>query len=337
MRVMSRISIHPEVRDALESARPVVALESAVITTGLPREVINLPDGLVDSQWRASSPLNLETARCLERAVRASGAIPATIALIDGTLRIGLSGSDLERLATDATSGKASSSDLAAIMAADCTAGTTVSGTIIACAASASKIQNPKSKIQVFATGGIGGVHRHWIACPDISADLKALASTPLCVVCAGAKSMLDVPATLEALHTLGVPVVGWRTDVFPQFHSRGDARLRLAHRVDDAESAARLCAAHWQGLKQSTAVVLANPVPQPFAMAMEEVNAVAESAESEASRRGITGSPRTPFVLGEMSRLTGGRTLHANLSLLINNAARAAEVAVAMAGPVSS
>jgi pseudouridine-5'-phosphate glycosidase len=307
-------------------------LESAVITTGLPRQAIRVPADLVDTHWNNSSPTNLETGRLMQRVVRDAGALSAIIAVIDGTLHIGLDDEHLNRLASDPNADKIASNDLAHALATNATAGTTVSATLIACAAIHSKIQNPESKIKCFATGGIGGVHRNWTAVPDISADLRALASTPMCVVCAGAKSVLDVPATLEALHMLAIPVIGWRTNTFPQFHSRGDDQLTLSQRADSASTVARICRTHWNELHQPSAVLLANPPPATFALELDEVSAAAQRAEAEAVSRGIAGPARTPFLLNEMSRLTDGRTLHANIALLAANARLAAEVAVSMA-----
>jgi pseudouridine-5'-phosphate glycosidase len=321
---LTRILIHPEVAEALNDNRPVVALESAVLTCGLPREPISLPPGLESPHWNAASPLNLETARAMEHAVRTNKAIPATVAIIEGTLRIGLNDKELIQLAADQSAGKASTPDLSAAMAANATAGTTVSATLTACALT-------QPKIRCFATGGIGGVHRKWASTPDISADLRALASTPVCVVCAGAKNILDLPATLEALQMLGVPVIGYRTSAFPQFHCVGDDSLRLSHRIDDPTSAAQLCALHWNSLRQSSAILMANPVPANFALDAHEANTAIEHAEEQASRRGIGGAQRTPFLLEELSRLTKGRSLIANIALLINNASLAARVAVAM------
>jgi pseudouridine-5'-phosphate glycosidase len=321
---LNHILIHPEVAEAINDNRPVVALESAVITCGLPRESMPLPAGLEAPEWNATSPLNLETARAMERTVRINNAVPATVAIIEGTLRVGMDDEDLIRLASDQEAGKASTPDLAAAMVANATAGTTVSATLTACALT-------QSKIRCFATGGIGGVHRNWTSSPDISADLRALASTPVCVICAGAKNILDLPATLEALQMLGVPVVGYRTSAFPQFHCVGDDTLELTHCVDDAQAAARLCVLHWTVLHQTSAVMLANPVPVKFALDANEANAAVERAEEQAGRLGTSGAQRTPFLLSELSRLTNGRSLIANLALLINNASLAARVAVAM------
>ena len=188
-------------------------------------------------------------------------------------------------------------------------------------------------------------MHRNWSVHPDISADLRAIAATPMCVVAAGAKSILDLPATLEALQTLGVPVVGYQTDWFPQFHatgvppgkisgepaSAGSSSLRLEQRVDDPQSAAQLCHTHWHMLQQSTGILLCNPIPEPFAIDSTEINSAVALAEALATARGITGPRRTPFLLNELQRLTHGRSLLANIALLLNNARLAAQVAVAI------
>ncbi len=320
------IVIHDEVQTALREGRPVVALESAVITAGLPREPVVLSSRLIVDGWRRNEPVNLELARAMERAVRSGGAISATIAIVEGRLRIGLSAGELEALALDARAGKASIADLAhALSQSASTAGTTVSGTLAALAAA----QHP---IRVFATGGIGGVHRDWQKCPDVSADLRALASTPACVVCSGGKSILDLPATLETLEALNVPVLGYRTHLFPQFQSLGRTDLRMRLKVDDAREAARVCANHWGVLRQSTGVLLANPVPEEFAVDAVEMTLAVEAAEREAKKRGVIGPMRTPFLLSEIARLTENKSLEANIALLLSNARLAAEVATSMA-----
>jgi pseudouridylate synthase len=332
------IEIHPEIRQALSSGKPIVALESAAITCGLPRRPYPLPSALraMAPQWNDSQPLNLEIGRAMTHAVRDNGAVPAIIAVIDGVLCIGLDDSDLTRLAADEGRGKASSTDLAAVMSAGQTAGTTVSGTLAGCAAARSPLTSSSARpaLSVFATGGIGGVHRGWSAHLDISADLRAIASTPTCVVSAGAKSILDLPATLEILQTLGVPVVGYGTGWFPQFYctgepaSAGSSLLGLSHRVNDPQSAAQLCRTHWHTLKQSTGVLLCNPIPQEFALDAAEMDRAVAQAEAVASARGIAGPQRTPFLLNELERLTQGRSLIANVALLLNNASLAAKVA---------
>ena len=267
----------------------------------------------------------------MERAVRREGAVPATIALIEGDLCIGLHEDELVMLATETCAGKAAVTDLAPLMSRGATAGTTVSATLHACALCQSTISNLKSPIQCFATGGIGGVHRNWQHLPDISADLHQLARTPVCVVCSGAKSILDLRATLEALETLGIPVVGYRTDRFPQFFSAGDDSLRLSHRVDDARGAADICVAHWHVLQSRSGTLLCNPPPAEFALDAREIESVIQAAEQNATDRGIAGAARTPFLLSELAQLTHHRSLDANLALLLDNARLAAELARAL------
>lgn len=326
------IVIHDEVAGALRDGTPIVALESAVITAGLPREPVALSSRLKIDGWRSDQPVNLELARVMERTVRAGGAVPATVAVIDGRLHIGLSSDQLERLALDARAGKASITDLAHALSHKANSGTTVSATLAACALTSHKPQaSSLPSIPVFATGGIGGVHREWTKHPDISADLRAIATTPVCVVCSGGKSILDLPATLETLEALNVPVLGHRTYLFPQFQSLGTTDLRVRLKVDDASEAAAICGTHWRTLRQTTGVVYANPVPGEFAVDAVEMMLAVEAAEREAKKRGVIGALRTPYLLMEIARLTNNKSLEANIALLIGNAQLAAEVAVAM------
>jgi pseudouridine-5'-phosphate glycosidase len=332
---MSEIRLHSEVRDALATGKPVVALESAVVTAGLPRVAFTLPEGLRIDGWRDSEPVNLELARAMERTVRNAGAIPATVGVIDSSLRIGLDDADLVRLATDGHAGKASTTDLAwAVSQPNALAGTTVSATLAACRLTHGAAAHDVSGIRVFATGGIGGVHRNWQKQPDISADLRAIANTPVCVVCSGAKSILDLPATLEALEALNVPVLGYRTHLFPQFYSPGTSDLRVRLKADDAVCVARICRAQFAALRMRSGVVLANPVPQAHAVDAVEMTLALEAAERAARHHKITGAQRTPFLLQEIAGVTENRSLAANLSLLVNNARLAAEVALALREP---
>lgn len=330
------IIIHDEIKEALARGGPVVALESAVITSGLPREPVKLSSRLKIDGWRAEEPVNLELARAMERTVRSAGAVPATIAVLDGDLHIGLSGEELEQLARDARAGKASITDLAHALTpalsrrerGKACAGTTVSATLAACRLTHGA---DTTGIRVLATGGIGGVHRDWQTNPDISADLRAIATRPVCVVCSGAKSILDLPATLEMLEALGVSVLGYRTHAFPQFQTLGSDDLQVRLKVDDAKHAAAVCRAHWETLRQQSGILLANPVPQEFSLEADEMAQAIEAAERAARERRVTGPQRTPFLLGEIARLTNNRSLEANLALLINNARLAAEVAIAL------
>lgn len=345
---MAALSTNPEVASALSAGRPVVALESAVITHGLPRDPLPSASRLNVPGWDRAAPMNLELARAMDRTVRETGAVPATVAMIGGRLVAGLDDETLERLAEDADAAKASISDLASLAAAKRHAGATVSATLAACALTHHDALAARSRsggafappslpgIRVFATGGIGGVHRGWQRLPDVSADLRAIGSTPVCVVCAGAKSILDLPATLEALEALGVPVLGHRTDVFPQFQCVGDQSLRIApgKRVEDARQAAAICRAEWQALSLKSGILLANPVPAAHAMDPSRLAAAVEAAERMASERGIAGQARTPFLLAEIARLTEGRSLDANIALLLDNARLAGELACRLAEP---
>lgn len=297
----SRLQVNDEVRDALDRGQPVVALESTVITHGLPR------------------PTNLESAREMEQQVRAGGAVPATVALLGGNIHVGLDEDQLEHLALAAEAVKISRRDLAAAVANGENGGTTVAGTMIIAHAAG---------VRVFATGGIGGVHRGDRG--DVSADLPELARTPVAVVCAGAKSILDLPRTLEWLETAGVPVLGWRTDEFPAFFSRSSG-LRVSHRVDDMQAGAALIRAHWQ-LGLGSGVLFTAPVPQADAVPQAELETALAEAENKAEEQAISGKQLTPFLLAALTEQTGGRTLQANLSLLKNNARLAADLAQKLA-----
>jgi pseudouridine-5'-phosphate glycosidase len=325
----------------------VVALESAVITCGLPREPYELPEKLrdVDPQWDATQPLNLEVARAMSRAVPdggAGGAVPAIVCVSDGHLRIGLDDRELAAFARDSKAGKCSSTDLSAAILSGQSYGTTVSATLTAC--SLTHQNNSNHGIRFFATGGIGGVHREWNQHPDISADLRALASNPVCVVSSGAKSILDLPATLEALQMLGVPVAGYQTQWFPQFYSRGEpanapaksasnaTHLTLNSCVKNPDDAARLCRIHWDDLHFNSSVLIVNPIPREHAVDDLEIELAVAEAERLARHKHIAGSQRTPFLLAEMARLTEGRSLAANIALLVNNAKLAARIACAAA-----
>lgn len=277
-----------------------VALESTVITHGLPR------------------PQNLILARDMERVVRENGATPATIAILDGEIRVGLTDAELERLASEINVRKISRRDFAtAIVKKEC-GGTTVAGTMFAA---------HRAGIRVFATGGIGGVHE--VETLDISTDLQALADTPMIVVCAGAKAILDLPATLEYLETMAVPVIGYGTDEFPAFYSRRSG-LPVSARLDSPEEIVRFARAHW-GLGMKSAVLVCQPLPPEDEIPAEKINAFIKQARREASEGGIHGQPLTPFLLARLADLTGGESLRTNLALLLNNARLAAQIACAL------
>ena len=297
------VSVAPDVAKALASGRAVVALESTIITHGMPY------------------PANLATARSVEAVVREHGAVPATIALVDGVARVGLDDATLERLASSEGVAKASRRDLPAFVAATVSAGTTVAATMYLA---------HLAGIRIFATGGIGGVHRGAEHTFDISADLDELACTPVAVVCAGAKSILDLPRTLEVLETRGVPVFGVGTDEFPAFFSRTSG-LPVDHRVDSPEELAAVLAAH-AALGMRGGVLVANPVPVEDALDGTDIDARVDEAVADAERAGVGRKDLTPYLLGRINELTGGRSLTANIALVRNNAALAARVAVALA-----
>jgi pseudouridine-5'-phosphate glycosidase len=307
---MERFRIAPEVAAALERGGPVVALESSVVAQGLP------------------PPQNLVAARRCAAAVRTAGAVPAAIGLVDGAVVVGLSDGELARLADPAShAAKSGTRDLAALLLARRDAGTTVSAT----AAIAARVG-----IRLFATGGIGGVHRLPAGAPpraagDVSADLAELARSPVCVVSAGPKAILDLPATAELLETLGIPVIGYRTGELPAFFTEGSG-LPLDHRVETAEAAAGLLRLHWVELGRREGILLAVAPPDP--LPRDEVEAAIAVALAGAARAGVTGPAVTPWLLAAVARASGGRSMAANLALLERNAAVAGEVAVALSRP---
>jgi pseudouridine-5'-phosphate glycosidase len=292
-----------EVKKALGKGKPVVALESTIISHGMPY------------------PQNLENARALEEAVREEGAVPATIAILDGRISIGLSNEELEELGTSKEVVKASRRDLPVLLARGMKAGTTVASTMI-CAALAG--------ISVFATGGIGGVHRGAQESFDISADLQELAKTDVAVVCAGAKAILDLPLTLEYLETHGVPVLGFQTEEFPAFYTRSSG-LKADYAVDSPEEAARILDAKWSASLRG-GVVIANPIPEEYSLDKKHIDGAIETALAEARTRGLNGKELTPFLLERISDITGGDSLEANRYLALNNARVAARIAAAYA-----
>ncbi len=291
------ISYSPETQTGIQTGKPIVALESTVLTHGLPR------------------PQNLKLAHDMEQAVREQGATPATIGFLDGVLHAGLSDAELERLANEVNAYKVGPRDFATVIAKKLCGGTTVAGTMLA---------SQHAKLKVFATGGIGGVHRD--APFDISADLQALASIPMIVVCAGAKAILDLPATLEYLETMSVPVVGYGTDEFPAFYSR-ESGLDVSVRLDTPQQIVDFARAHWDAGLHS-AVLVTNPVPETEAISKSEMEPYIQQANREAHEQGIHGKALTPFLLPRISELTGGKSMRANLALLLNNARLAAQIA---------
>jgi pseudouridine-5'-phosphate glycosidase len=307
---MDRIRIAPEVAEALARGGPVVALETSVVAHGLPPGE------------------NLEAARRCAGAVRAAGAVPAAIGLIDGVVLVGMDAEQLGRLGDPARRpAKAGARDLAALLQGRRDAGTTVSATAAIAALTG---------IRLFATGGIGGVHRVPAGAPargaaDVSADLAELARSPVCVVSAGPKAILDLPATAELLESLGVPVVGYRTGELPAFFTEGSG-VRLEHRVDSAAEAAALLRLQWEALRRREGVLLAVAPPDPLPRA--EIEEAVRLALAGAERAGVSGPSVTPWLLAAVAEATGGRSRRVNLALLERNAAVAGEVAVALSLP---
>lgn len=288
-----------EVKRAANISLSVVALESTVLTHGLPR------------------PQNLQLANDMEHTIRAEGATPATVAFLDGYLHIGLNEGEIERLANERKVYKVGPRDFATVISLGASGGTTVAGTMFAC-------KHANANIKIFATGGIGGVHRE--SGFDVSADLQALATIPMIVVCAGGKAILDLPATLEYLETMSVPVIGYGTDEFPAFYSR-ESGLDVSIRLDTPKEIVDFARAHWSTGMQS-AVLVANPVPGTDAIAGSEMEPIIEQSSREAQEKEIHGQQLTPFLLERISDLTKGRSMRANLSLLLNNARLAAQIA---------
>jgi len=294
-------SVQPAVAEALSHNQPIVALESTVITHGLPY------------------PQNIQLARDMENEIKKLGCVPATIAIIEGKVCIGIDESQLDHLVNMKELVKVSLRDIASAIQNRKSGGTTVAGTLVIAQAAG---------IKVFATGGIGGVHRGSIF--DVSADLGQLARSQLVVVCAGAKAILDIPATLEVLETYGVPVIGYRTNEFPAFYSTSSG-MPVSARVDSAEEVAELASRHWElGLK--SAILLAVPPPAEVALEKETVESAIQVALDEAQTHQIHGQAVTPYLLTRVSELTGGKSLEVNLALLKNNARVAAEVAKSIA-----
>ena len=309
------LQIAPEVAAALAAGRPVVALESTIISHGMP--------------W----PHNVDTALAVQAELRAHGAVPATIAVIDGRLQAGLSADQIERLGRAGPRvAKASRRDLPFLLAGCVAPGaepglgaTTVAATMIVAALAG---------IRVFATGGIGGVHRGAAASFDISADLQELARSNVAVVCAGAKSILDMGLTLEYLETHGVPVIGFGCNWLPAFFTR-DSGFGVDHRLDDPAAIARVMRAKWApalGGALNGGVLVANPIPAEWALPRELIDAAITAALADAAAQGITGKLITPFLLDRVNQRTGGGSLAANIQLVLNNARLAASVAVAFA-----
>lgn len=298
---MADLHYSEEVLKALKQKKPLVGLETAVVTHGLPY------------------PTNVDLAQAMENVIREEGAVPATVGVLGGKAQVGMNREDIQLLAQDRDVIKISRRDFARAASRKLNGGTTVAGTITTL---------HLAGIKVFATGGIGGVHRD--APNDISADLPTLAQTPVLVVCAGAKSILDLPATLEYLETLSVPVVGYQTSLFPAFYSRSSG-LTVDASVEDPEEAARFAKAHWE-MGINSAVLLTVPPPMQDALPEKDMREAVDQALKEANQNHVHGQSVTPFLLKRVSELTGKASLTANLGLLLNNARVAARTAVALA-----
>jgi pseudouridine-5'-phosphate glycosidase len=295
------VEVSEEVQRALTSGRAVVALESTIISHGMPY------------------PHNVEMAGTVESIVREHGAVPATIAVIDGECRVGLDRDDIELLATRAGVHKATTRDLPWLVATKATGATTVAATMRLAAIAG---------IRVFATGGVGGVHRGAATSFDISADLTELAATPVAVVCAGVKSILDISLTLEYLETVGVPVIVVGSDEFPAFYSRSSGQP-APHRLDTPSQIASMLSATWRDLQLDRGVCIANPIPMGDEIPASELDGVINEALDALAQRGIVGQSVTPFLLSRIVEQTAGRSLTANITLVKNNAALAADIAV--------
>ena len=297
------LEIHPEVQKALEEGKPVVALESTIISHGMPY------------------PKNIEMAQNVSRIVRENGAIPATIAIINGVLKVGLTKEEIEFLGTSKDVVKASRRDLPFVISKKLNGATTVATTMILA---------DLAGVRVFATGGIGGVHRGAQETFDISADLQELANTNVAVICAGAKSILDIGLTLEYLETNGVPVIGFGTDEFPAFYTRKSG-FGVDYRVDSSLEVAEALKAKWD-LNLKGGMVIGNPIPEQFEMDYDTITNAIETALREADENNITGKKVTPFLLDKVKTITAGQSLASNIELVYNNAKVAAQIATDLA-----
>ena len=301
MNMNAYLDINAEVAVALAEGKPVVALESTIISHGMPY------------------PQNVETALQVEKIIRENGAVPATIAIIGGRLKAGLTAEEIEYFGKKGQAiAKASRRDLAVLCARGEDGATTVTTTMIIA---------HMAGIKIFATGGIGGVHRGAETTMDISADLEELGQTPVMVVCAGAKSILDLGLTLEYLETKGVPVIGYGTEELPAFYTR-QSGFRVDYRIDTPEELAKVFKAqHTLGMKGG--MLVTNPIPEEYAMPLETINAAIDQAIGECNAKGIHGKETTPFLLARVAELTGGNSLASNIRLVFNNAMVAAKTAV--------
>ena len=301
MNLEKYLSVTPEIQAALAEGKPVVALESTILSHGMPY------------------PQNLDFGRKVEQIIRDEGCVPATIAILDGKMKVGLNEEELERMCHADGVGKVSRRDLATYLATGMPGATTVTTTMIVAA---------YAGIRFFATGGIGGVHRGAETTMDVSADLEELGQTDVMVVCAGAKAILDLKLTLEYLETHGVPVLGYQTKELPAFYTRKSG-LSVDYQVDTPEELAKILKTqHDLGLKGG--VLVTNPIPEEYSMDADAINAVIDRAIEEAKEKGIHGKETTPFLLAKVKEITGGDSLDANIQLVFNNAKLAAQTAVA-------
>ena len=300
MKLNSYLDVHPEVENALNSKQPIVALESTIISHGMPY------------------PENIETALMVEDTVRANNAIPATIAIIKGRLKVGLTKKEIEFLATNDEVKKISRRDLAITVSQKLSGSTTVASTMIIA---------HLAKIAVFATGGIGGVHRGAEKTLDISADLEELSRTNVCVVCAGAKSILDIGLTLEYLETKGVPIIGYKTSDLPAFYS-SNSGFNVDYRVDSAFDISEILKTKWS-LTINGGVLVTNPIPKTFELELAMMNEAINKAIIEAEKEKITGKEITPYLLSKVNEITQGKSLNANIKLIQNNAVLATKIAI--------
>ena len=295
------LDVRNDIKEAIEADKPVVALESTILSHGMPY------------------PENLEFARNVEKIIKEEGAVPATIAIIGGKIKVGLSDEELEIMCKAENVGKVSRRDLPIYISTGKTGATTVTTTMIGAA---------MAGIKFFATGGLGGVHREAQQTFDISADLQELAHTSVAVICAGAKAILDLNLTMEYLETFGVPVLGLRTDYLPAFYSKSSG-LKLDYNCKDEKEVAAIVKAKWE-MGLDVGVVIGNPIPDEYAMPNEEINVYIEKALRMCKEKGIKGKDTTPFLLATVKDLTGGDSLKANLELAYNNARAAAKIAKA-------
>ena len=303
MNLKNYLDIAPEVKSAVEAGKPVVALESTILSHGMPY------------------PENLTFAAEVERIIRAEGAIPATMAIIDGRMKVGLSAGELELMCKGENVAKVSRRDLPILLATGGTGATTVASTMILASLAG---------IPVFATGGIGGVHRGAATTMDISADLQEMAHTPVAVVCAGAKMILDIGLTLEYLETMGVPVLGYNTDQFPAFYCRKSG-FGVDYTAKSAAEIAKIARTKWD-LGLAGGMLIGNPVPEEYALDFDEMSAVIDKALAAAEKDHVHGKNITPYLLAHIVEYTGGKSLATNIQLAYNNARLAAKVAVELA-----